>query len=87
MRDLTLDVVETEVTEREHGVDGSLDDITSWTLASRSKAADCAAVGKVVMKTNRRAQLTKAKLDRRCFRGRRLSTVCRDGLTSRSGSS
>ena len=29
MRDLTLDVVETEVTEREHGVDGSLDDMTS----------------------------------------------------------
>ena len=51
MRDLTLDVVDTEVTEREpeRGVGGSLDETTNSTLPSRSNAADCTAVGKAVI--------------------------------------
>ncbi len=82
MRDLTLDVVEMEE------VDGSLDDTTNSTLTSRSNAADFAAVGNAVMKMKTwdgRVRLTKAKLDRRCFRGRRLSAVCCVGLASSQG--
>lgn len=86
IRDLTLDVVDMD--DAECGVDGSLDDTTNSTLQSRSNAADFTHVGKAVMKTKARdghVWLTKAKLDRRCFRGRRLSAVCRDGLASGQG--